>query len=216
MEKIEPLSLITNEDCMSLMSRYSDKYFELAIVDPPYGINGGLDNRKKIDTKSGNNLRRLSRPGGVEWDKKIPNQDYWSELFRVSKNQIIFGGNYFLDYLPSTRCVIVWDKMTYIPSMSQIEIAWTSFNQHSKLIKINSNQVGRIHISQKPVELYQWILNNFANKGDKILDTHLGSGSSRISADKMGFDFYACELDRDYFNAQEKRFNEYKSQLTLF
>lgn len=215
-KKIEPISAVTNEDCIALMSRYPDKYFQLAIVDPPYGINGGLDNRKKIDTKSGNNLRRLGRSGGVDWDKKTPNENYFNELFRVSKNQIIFGGNYFLNYLPQTRCLIVWDKMTYIPSMSQIEIAWTSFNEHSKLIKINSNQSNRIHISQKPIKLYEWILKNYANKGDKILDTHLGSGSSRIAAHKMGFDFYASELDSEYFESQEKRFKNYKSQLTLF
>lgn len=216
MEKREPISQVTNEDCMELMSRYPDKYFDLAIVDPPYGINGGCDNRKAIETKSGNNLRRLGRKGGLEWDKSIPKQIYWDELLRVSKNQIIWGGNYFLDYLGATRCFITWDKMTYIPSMSQVELAWTSFKEHSRLIKINSNQTNRMHISQKPVQLYEWLLKNYASEGDKILDTHLGSGSSRIAADKMGFDFYACELDRDYFEAQEKRFKEYKSQLILF
>ena len=216
MEKREPISQVTNEDCMELMSRYPDKHFDLAIVDPPYGINGGGDNRKAIHTKSGNNLKRLGKAGGLEWDKDIPRQEYWDELMRVSKNQIIWGGNYFLDYLGATRCFITWDKMTYIPSMSQIELAWTSFQEHSKLVKINSNQSDRIHISQKPIKLYDWLLQNYAKPNDLILDTHLGSGSSRIAAYKMGFDFYACELDRDYFEAQEKRFKEYKSQLILF
>ena len=132
---------ITNEDNMELMSRYEDNHFDLAIVDPPYGINGGGDNRKAINTKSRNNLRRLGRAGGLGWDKETPQKKYFKELFRVSKNQIIFGGNYFIENLKNTRCLTVWDKMTYIPSMAQIETAWTSFNSHSKLIKINSNQL---------------------------------------------------------------------------
>jgi site-specific DNA-methyltransferase (adenine-specific) len=209
-------SIVYNEDCMEVMARYPDKYFDLAVVDPPYGINGGGDNRKAIATKSGNNLKRLGRPGGLTWDKEIPKQKYWNELKRVSKNQIIWGGNYFLDYLNRTRCLIVWDKMTYIPSMSQIEIAWTSFEEHSKLVKINSNQDDRIHISQKPIALYSWIFKNYAKEGDKILDTHLGSGSSRIAAHKAGLDFIGCELDKEYFEAQEKRYNLFISQTDLF
>jgi site-specific DNA-methyltransferase (adenine-specific) len=204
---------------MELMSRYPDKYFELAIVDPPYGINIGTEiNRSKFkENTSKNSLTKFENSMKQKsWDNAIPNENYFNELFRVSKNQIIWGGNYFLDYLDATRCFIIWDKMTYIPTMSQIELAWTSFHEHSRLIKINSNQPSRFHPTQKPVKLYEWILKNYAKEGDKILDTHLGSGSSRIAADKMGFDFYACELDRDYFEAQEKRFKEYKSQLILF
>ena len=112
----------------------------------------------------------------------------------MSKNQIIFGGNYFIENLKNTRCLIVWDKMTYIPSMAQIETAWTSFNSHSKLIKINSNQLNRIHISQKPVKLYEWILKNYAKENDKILDTHLGSGSIAIACHNLHFDLTACEV----------------------
>ena len=209
------ISEVTNEDCMEGMARYPDKYFDLAIVDPPYGIGGGVDNRKAIETKSGNNLKRLSRKGGMEWDRNTPNQTYFNELKRVSKNQIIWGGNYMIENLQNTRCFIVWDKMTYIPSMSQIELAWTSFKTHSQLIKINSNQNDRIHISQKPVALYKWILSNYAKQGDKILDTHLGSGSSRIAAYEMGFDFTAFELDTEYFEAQEKRYKAHIAQLKL-
>ncbi|HUX57109.1 MAG TPA: DNA methyltransferase [Bacteroidales bacterium] len=205
-----------NIDCQEYMKDIPDKFFELAIVDPPYGINGGLDNRNAIETKSGNNLRRLARKGGTEWDKETPNYYYFSELIRVSKNQIIWGGNYFIKYLDSTRCMICWDKMTYIPSMSQIELAWTSFIEHSKLVKINSNQDDRIHISQKPVQLYKWLLKNYAKPGDKIFDSHMGSQSSRIACWDGGFDYWGCELDKDYYDAGCKRFENHKLQLNLF
>lgn len=209
MEKRESISQVTNEDCMELISRYPDKYFELAIVDPPYGIDI------------------------ANWDTKQhkPTQEYFKELFRVSKNQIIWGANYF--NLPNNEAWICWDK-TYRYNqklqVAEFELAWSSFNHKAKFIrftycgnfygwenpKANYKKPKNIHITQKPIELYEWILKNYAKEGDKILDTHLGSGSSRIAADKMGFDFYACELDRDYFEAQEKRFKEYKSQLILF
>jgi site-specific DNA-methyltransferase (adenine-specific) len=209
-------SVVHLMDCIEGMKQYPDNYFQLAVCDPPYGINGGCDNRKAIHTKSGNNLRRLGRAGGLEWDKDIPKQEYWEELIRVSKNQIIWGGNYFLDYLGATRCFITWDKMTYVPTMSQIELAWTSFQEHSKLIKINSNQSDRIHISQKPVKLYDWIFHNYAKPDFKILDTHLGSGSSRIAAHKHGLDFTGFELDAEYFEKGNKRFDDFISQTTIF
>jgi site-specific DNA-methyltransferase (adenine-specific) len=209
-------SVVYNEDCVEGLKRFNDNHFDLAVVDPPYGINGGCDNRKAIHTKSGNNLKRFGRAGGLEWDKDIPKQEYWDELIRVSKNQIIWGGNYFLDYLGATRCFITWDKMTYVPTMSQIELAWTSFQEHSKLVKINSNQSDRIHISQKPIKLYDWLLHNYAKPNDLILDTHLGSGSSRIAAYKGGFNFVGFEIDQEYYEKQEKRFNDFKSQLRLF
>ena len=207
---------ITNEDNMELMARYTDNYFELAIVDPPYGIGGGAGNRKAIETKSKNNLRRLSRKGGVEWDTIIPNKKYFNELKRVSKNQIIWGGNYMIENLYNTRCFIVWDKMTYIPSMSQIEMAWTSFKTHSQIVKINSNQIDRIHISQKPVALYKWILDKYAKEGDKILDTHLGSGSIAIACHDYGFDLTACELDKEYFDKAMQRIKNHTNQQKLF
>ena len=207
---------ITNEDNMELMARYEDNYFDLAIVDPPYGIGGGADNRKAIETKSKNNLKRLTRKGGMEWDRNPPNAEYFIELKRVSKNQIIWGGNYMIQNLENTRCFIVWDKMTYIPTMSQIEIAWTSFKTHSQLIKINSNQEGRIHISQKPVALYKWILDKYAKPNDKILDTHLGSGSIAIACHDYGFDLTACELDKEYFDKAMQRINNHVAQQKLF
>ena len=207
---------ITNEDNMELMARYPDKYFDLAIVDPPYGIGGGVDNRKAIETKSGNNFKRLARKCGMEWDRKPPNIDYFNELFRVSKNQIIWGGNYMIENLKNTRCFIVWDKMTYIPSMSQIELAWTSFKLHSQLVKINSNQSDRIHISQKPIDLYKWLLDKYAKPEDKILDTHLGSGSIAIACHDYGFDLTACELDKEYFDKAMERINNHTAQMKLF
>jgi site-specific DNA-methyltransferase (adenine-specific) len=210
---IAPNSVVTHEDCMALMARYPDKYFDLAVVDPPYGIGG----RFHTHHKEGQSQRHsLSRFEPTQWDNNAPNIEYFNELFRVSINQIIWGGNYMINYLHPTRCFIVWDKMTYIPSMSQIEQAWTSFDKNARLVKINSNQSDRIHPTQKPVTLYDWIFKNYAKEGDKILDTHLGSGSSRISAWKAGLDFTACELDADYFAAQEKRFKEFTAQMRLF
>jgi site-specific DNA-methyltransferase (adenine-specific) len=215
MEKREPISQVTNEDCMELMSRYPDKYFELAIVDPPYGL--GMGTVSIPSEKNTNSQQKFYKDLKIKrWDDNTPNKEYFDELKRVSKNQIAWGGNYMAEHLGNTKCIIIWDKMTYIPTMSQYEFAFCSFNKHPKMVKINSTDIDRMHPTQKPVKLYEWLLKNYANEGDKILDTHLGSGSSRIAADKMGFDFYACELDRDYFEAQEKRFKEYKSQLILF
>jgi site-specific DNA-methyltransferase (adenine-specific) len=209
------ISQVTNEDCMQLMSRYPDKYFELAIVDPPYGIH--RSGQRETFTKNPKHKRKSFTDKG--WDMEIPNAHYWNELFRVSKNQIVFGANYFTKYLPSSMGWIFWDKGQDL-TMSDGELAFTSFNKALRRIVINRNQLliegGTLHPTQKPIKLYTWILKNYANEGDKILDTHLGSGSSRIAADKMGFDFYGCELDRDYFEAQEKRFREYKSQLVMF
>ncbi len=193
---------------MEYMQQFPDNYFELAIVDPPYGIN--------VKTRIFNDNKK--------WDNQIPSKEYFDELFRVSKNQIIWGGNYFLDYLSPTACYIIWDKkMTDKHLMSMSEFAWTSFN--TKNLIFRQPPVGdrgfynidgkRIHPTQKSIKLYQWLLQNYAKPNDKILDTHLGSGSSRIAADMEGFDFYACELDKDYFDASCKRFEEYKQQLKL-
>jgi site-specific DNA-methyltransferase (adenine-specific) len=161
----------------------------------------------------------------AKWDV-APSQEYFNELFRISKNQIIWGGNYF--DLPPTRCIIVWDKVQPWENFSQVEIAWTSFDYPAKLFKYDNRTGGKIHPTQKPIELYAWLLDNYANKGDKVFDPFLGSGSSRIAAYKKGFDFYACELDKEYYEAQEERFRreclgEYKrkdgstiKQLSLF
>jgi len=205
-----------NCDNMELMAQYPDNYFELAIVDPPYGLGKKLahaGNGKNAQSKFTNDFKAKN------WDNEIPSNEYFEELKRVSKNQIIWGGNYFP--LPPTRCFICWDKMVYIPSMSRIEQAWTSFDKLPQLVQYNNNDSNRIHLTQKPVDLYEWILKNFANENDKILDTHLGSGSIAIAIDKanrldgMGLTFVGCELDADYFAASIKRFDNYRLQGTL-
>lgn len=198
-----------NIDCMEYMKTLPDKVFELAIVDPPYGIsiNNNMG-RRKGDKKS--NYKK------IVWDDAPPQDDYFRELFRVSKHQIIWGGNYFK--MPPCKCFIVWRKpqITENVSFSMLEYAWTSFNESSKEFIGMSNEPDRIHPTQKPVALYEWLLNRYAKKGDKILDTHLGSGSSRIAAYNMGLDFVGCELDEDYFIAQEQRFKQHTRQLNLF
>lgn len=207
-------SEVFNMDCMEGMKQYPDKYFDLAIVDPPYGIGA---NKMQL----GNGKRKIYR-GESDWDSAIPTTAYWEELFRVSKNQVVWGGNYMTEYLKPTGAWLFWDKGTGDNDFADGELAWTSYS--GALRKITKSWVGanakdesiRMHPTQKPIYLYGWILNRFANEGDKILDTHLGSGSSRIACDKAGFDFVGYELDKDYFEAQEKRFKQYKSQLTLF
>jgi site-specific DNA-methyltransferase (adenine-specific) len=207
------LSEVTNEDCMEGMARYPDNYFDLAIVDPPYGI--GYDGQRKTTSKHGGRREKLFKG----WDNKIPDKNYFDELFRVSKNQIIWGGNYFTMFLPSSMGWIFWDKGQRINN-SDGELAFTSFNRALRVFTLNRVFILEFgetnHPTQKPVKLYKWLLQNYAKQGDKILDTHLGSGSSRIAAYDMGFDFTAFELDKEYFEAQEKRFNQFKSQLKLF
>jgi site-specific DNA-methyltransferase (adenine-specific) len=151
----------------------------------------------------------------IGWDV-VPSSEYFSELFRVSKNQIIWGGNYF--NLPPYRCPIIWDKLQPVPNFSAIELAWSSFDQPSKIFK--QRQAGfisekKIHPTQKPTKLYKWLLSNYAKPGDRILDTHLGSGSSRIAAYDMGFEFWGYEIDKAYFDMQEKRFLQFRSQHSL-
>jgi len=201
---------ITNEDNMQLMARYPDKYFDLAIVDPPYG----LGNRT---TKGGATKNSQVRFKEHEWDDEIPNNEYFIELFRVSKKQIVWGGNYF-PYLWKNACrgLITWDKMVYIPTMSQVEFAWYSDDKLPQLVKINNNDINRFHPTQKPVKLYEWLLMNYAKEGDKILDTHLGSGSIAIACHNLGFQLTACELDKDYYEAAMKRLEQHKQQLTIF
>ena len=204
---------IYNQDCLEAMKKMEDNSYELAIVDPPYGIGAGVSQTGGTNKK--NSMSRLKNETKIYDDIK-PTKEYFDLLFRVSKNQIIFGGNYFLDFLPSTRCFIVWDKLNFLPSMSQIELAWTSKNEHSKLICINSNQKDRFHISQKPIALYTWILSNYAKEGDRILDTHLGSGSIAIACHNLGFHLDGYELDVDYYEAATKRLTEHQRQLKLF
>jgi len=208
------ISEVKNMDCMEYMSQFPDKYFELAIVDPPYGIGVNMNAGRKKDTKS---KKRIIK----KWDFETPKQNYFDELFRVSQNQIIWGGNYMTDFLPIKMGWIFWDKCVAPScSFSDGELAWTSFNIALKKCVIPySGFIGmegeKFHPTTKPSKLYRWLLQNYAKPNDKILDTHLGSGSSRIAADMEGFDFYACELDTDYFNASQKRFNEYKLQTKL-
>ena len=213
-----------NMDCMEYMAQFSDGYFELAIVDPPYGINAPIMSPTQTPTQR-NRLQRLNGGGGklksrilnnsvINWDSQIPSEMYFSELKRVSKNQIIWGGNYF--YLPPTRCVIAWDKCQPWANFSQVELAWTSFDKPAPLFKFDNRTGGKIHPTQKPIELYEWVLNKFANDGDKIIDTHLGSASSAIAAHRMGFEFFGTELDGDYFQASIARFERETAQIDMF
>ena len=215
-----------NMDCMAYMATLGDNAFDLAIVDPPYGINAPNMNMgswgKYKSTASRLKRNRFDKGGGhyansafvtmnTDWDLNPPSRAYFEELFRVSKNQIIFGGNYF--GLPPTRCFVCWDKLQALENFSQVEYAWTSFDYPSKIVRIGStggrNDVERIHPTQKPVKLYLWLMQKFCKPGDSILDTHLGSGSSRIAAALLGYDFMGIEIDKQYFDAQEKRFGEY-------
>jgi len=214
---IEPQIKIHLGDCMEAMAKIPDNAYDLAIVDPPYGINVAteIDRSGFREGSSKNSLSKYeSSMKDKKWDNLPPNKEYFNELFRISKNQIIWGGNYF-DLKP-TRCFIVWDKMTYIPTMSQIELAWTSIKKHSQLVKINSNQLDRFHPTQKPVPLYKWLLHNYAKEGDKILDTHGGSMSIALACHEMGFDLDLWELDPEYYNAGLKRFNDHKAQLRIW
>lgn len=209
------ISEVYNMDCIEGMKKYPDKYFELAIVDPPYGIN--RSGQIETFTKNKKHKRKYFEDKG--WDNNIPEQIYFNELFRISINQIIWGANYFVKFIKPSMGWIFWDKGQDL-SMSDGELAFTSFNVALRRKIINRSQLvregGTIHPTQKPIKLYKWLLTNYANKGDKILDTHLGSGSSRIAAYDMGFDFVGFELDKDYYLAQEKRFNDFKKQLKLF
>tara|TARA_R100001460_G_scaffold553_8_gene2720 strand:- start:227 stop:841 length:615 start_codon:yes stop_codon:yes gene_type:complete len=202
---------ITNEDNMQLMARYEDNYFDLAIVDPPYGIG----DKFKGGGTGKMNFNEVVHKG---WDLERPSKEYFDELFRVSKNQIIWGGNYFFDNLQSSRCFIVWDKKVSEDfSLAMAELAWTSFDKLAKIFRMSVPKTGgKIHPTQKPVKLYEWLLMNYAKEGDKILDTHLGSGSIAIACHNLGYDLTACELDKEYYDAAMKRIEQHKAQQRLF
>ena len=206
---------ITNEDNMELMKRYPDNYFELSICDPPYGIDAS---RMTMGKGSGNDKKKNDT--AKKWDLSIPKETYFKELQRVSKNQIIWGGNYFIDYLQNTRCMIMWDKKDYNSDFADGELAWTSFNKNTKIYQrgrsAENDHLGKIHPTQKPVKLYEWLLMNYAKEGDKILDTHLGSGSIAIACHNLGFDLTACELDKDYYDSAIDKIKKHTDQLTIF
>ncbi len=200
-DKIE----ITNEDNMVLMARYPDKYFDLACIDIPYGLGDKL-------TQGGTWASKYKK-GDANWDV-LPNDIFFKELFRVSKNQIIWGGNYV--NLPPTRCFIIWDKIAQMDTMADCEFAWTSFDKNAKIFRhIRNTTEKRIHITQKPIKLYKWLLDRYAKQGDKILDTHLGSGSIAIACHDYGFHLTACELDKEYFDKAIKRIKNHVAQLKL-
>ena len=204
--KVTDKITITNEDNMLLMARYPDNYFDLAIVDPPYGI----------DINSSGRLGHYGGKGKT-WDSNIPEEKYFKELFRVSKNQIIWGGNYF--NLSPTRCFLIWDKQQpENVSFASCEFAWTSFNESAKTFykRPQNADTERIHPTQKPVDLYKWLLDKYAKESKTILDTHLGSGSIAIACHDYGFELIACELDADYYDKAIERIKNHVSQLTMF
>ena len=202
---------ITNEDNMVLMARYPDNYFDLAIVDPPYGINVNVSmGRRKGDKKS--DYHKFAGN-----DTSIPTAEYFSELKRVSKEQIVWGGNYMIEHLTPSPCWLMWDKgFSEDVTFAQFELAWTSFNSSAKKFDKHPSQQNRIHPTQKPTTLYKWILDKYAKQGDKILDTHLGSGSIAIACHDYGFELTACELDKEYFDKAMQRINNHVSQQKLF
>lgn len=207
-------SEVFNMDCIIGMKQYPDKYFDLAIVGPPYGINVNMNMCKKKGERG--------RYEKKQWDKSIPQKEYFDELFRVSKNQIIWGGNYFTQYLIPSMGWIFWDKMVSKGvSFSDGELAWTSLQIALKKITVPycgfiGIETKIIHPTEKPILLYKHLINIYCEHGFKILDTHLGSGNSRIAAHEMGYYFIGYELDKDYFKSHENKFNQYKSQLKLF
>ena len=196
---------LTNEDNMELMSRYPDNYFDLAIVDPPYkkevvGLKAGFN-------RSDFNYKALSNP---------PIKEYINELFRVSKNQIMWGFNYYLELLPNTDCCIFWNKHQN-GHFSVGELAWSSLGKTRLFHRAYQKDIGnKIHPTQKPKQLYEWLLDNYAKEGDKILDTHLGSGSIAIACHNRGFELTACELDKEYYDASIKRFKQQTAQTQMF
>jgi len=199
---------LLNMDCMTYMAGLPDKAFDLAIVDPPYGIGESGGAKRTRGSKKTNGLKK-------DWDNQRPSKEYFDELNRVSKNQIIWGGNYFADLLAPSRCWLYWQK-DMGGDFSDGELAWTSFDKVLKQFRKRSDTFNRIHPTQKPVKLYEWLLANYAKEGDRILDTHLGSGSSAIAAHYGGFEFVGMELDKDYYESAVKRFNEETKQVDMF
>lgn len=219
------LNNIYNEDCLEAMKQIPDKYFELAIVDPPYGIGADLKNSNTDNIKYSKKSATISKNYGEQkWDNNVPTEEYFNELFRISKNQIIWGVNYY-PYNSLTGGRIYWNKNVSMPTYSDGELAYCSFINSIKSITITwhgmlqenmKNKEIRIHPTQKPIALYEWLLNNYAKKGDKILDTHLGSASSIIACKKLGFEYLGFELDKEYFDKASERIAKFESQENLF
>lgn len=227
-------------DCMNYMEALSDKAFDLAIVDPPYGINvpnmsmGQNKNRAdgwvrgdstavkikkgRLNSGGGKLKNRLLNQSDIDWDCQIPDDEYFEQLFRVSHNQIIFGGNYF--HLPPTRCVVCWDKCQPWENFSQWEMGWTSFDKPAALFSYSNtggaNSETKIHPTQKPIKLYEWLLSKYANPGQRILDTHLGSGSHAIACNNLGFEMVGCELSENYYKAACERIQNATRQERMF
>lgn len=194
-------------DCMEYMKTVPDKHFDLAICDPPYGIS--------INANMGRKRGKAKKHNDVKWDNDTPDDDYFDELFRVSKNQIIWGGNYF--WLPPCRHFIFWDKLVADGmSFSDGEFAWTSFDRAIRKFTFRNITNDKIHPTQKPVELYKWLLHNYAQDGMKIIDTHLGSGSIALACYEYGINLVGCEIDKVYFDNAFKRYNNHISQTKLF
>jgi len=196
---------------MKLMSRYEDNHFDLAIVDPPYGI-------KRFSEKRNTKQRILQTKEGLNWDNK-PTNEYWKELFRVSKNQIVWGANNFV--MPPSEYFLIWNKKQTVDNFATAEYAWVSMGLKKPAKMFNygihkHNHTDKIHPTQKPIPLYEFILMNYAKEGDKILDTHLGSGSIAIACHNLKYDLTACELDEEYYKAAMKRITKHKQQLTMF
>ena len=210
--KVTDKITITNECNMELMARYPDNYFDLAIVDPPYGLGNRLSDGggKLKDTP----MAALYR--NKDWDI-LPSSEYWKELFRVSKNQVVFGANYFIEYLPNTRGFVCWDKNQAMPTLSACELVWTSLDKPAKIMKKSSTDLERFHPTQKPIYVYKYMFEYCkAQEGYKILDTHLGSGSIAIACHDYGFELTACELDSEYYNKSIQRIKNHISQMKLF
>jgi site-specific DNA-methyltransferase (adenine-specific) len=200
---------------MLLMARYPDNYFDLAIVDPPYGL--GIDGQKKSINKNPKHNRK--EHSQKRWDNSIPDLEYFNELKRVSKNQIIWGANYFTEYLKPTKAWIFWYKGQRDLTMSDGEMAWTSFDTVTRQFELNRASLiaqNTFHPTEKPYKLYKWILDKYAKQGDKILDTHLGSGSIVIACHDYGFELTACELDKEYYDKAIQRIKNHVSQQKLF
>jgi len=210
-------------DCMEVLKLMPDKSIDLCIVDPPYGIGEDSDKIREYNSKSCEAWRGRKPKEYVKknWDNATPNIEYFTELQRVSKNQIIWGGNYFSDILRPTGSWIIWDKQVVMPTFSDGEMAWCSMRNSLKIVQFlwagyrKCEEVDRIHPTQKPVKLYEWILNNYAKQGDKILDTHVGSASSLIACHNLGFQYVGFELDKEYYEQSLKRLETAKKQVSI-